>query len=152
VVLKALAKLVFDFGFSARRPDNADELLEILLNGITDIDFSHDNPMWRYFDLAAADRESMLPGLSSYLAATDGSTNRDIGAYQGGFMRFGAKHNDIYPILGDMIRWKLALLTPSPNPEPVLVRESSCPAWGWKGFSDEEATQRRADREPASTG
>jgi hypothetical protein len=22
-------------------------------------------------------------------------------------MRFGAKHNDIYPIIGDMIRWKL---------------------------------------------
>ena len=43
-------------------------------------------------------------------------------------------------------------MIPSPNPEPVLVRESSCPAWGWKGFSDEEATQRRADREPASTG
>ena len=43
-------------------------------------------------------------------------------------------------------------LTPSPNREPVLVRESSCPAWGWKGFSYEEATQRRADREPASPG
>ena len=24
-------------------------------------------------------------------------------------MRFGAKHNDIYPIIADMIRWKLAL-------------------------------------------
>jgi hypothetical protein len=24
-------------------------------------------------------------------------------------MRFGAKHNDIYPILGDMIRWKIGL-------------------------------------------
>jgi hypothetical protein len=24
-------------------------------------------------------------------------------------MRFGAKHNDIYPIVGDMIRWKLGL-------------------------------------------
>ncbi|NBR62369.1 MAG: hypothetical protein EBT86_12205, partial [Actinobacteria bacterium] len=33
-----------------------------------------------------------------------------------------------------------ARLTPSPNPEPGLVRESSCPGWGWKGFSDEEAT------------
>ena len=109
VVMKALAKLTFDFGFSARRPDNADELLEILLNGITDIDFSHDNKMWRYFDLTESDREAHLPGLSSYLAVTDGSTNRDIGAYQGGFMRFGAKHNDIYPILGDMIRWRLAL-------------------------------------------
>ena len=32
-----------------------------------------------------------------------------MGSYQGGVMRFGAKHNDIYPILGDMIRWKLDL-------------------------------------------
>jgi hypothetical protein len=43
-------------------------------------------------------------------------------------------------------------LTPSPNPDPGLVRESSCPWWGWKGFSDEEATQCRADRGPASAG
>ena len=109
VVLKALAKLAFDFGFSSRRADNADDLLEILLNGITDLDFRHDNPMWRYFELAPDQREAALPGLGAYLATTDGSTNRDIGGFQGGFMRFGAKHNDIYPILGDMIRWKLAL-------------------------------------------
>ena len=43
-------------------------------------------------------------------------------------------------------------LTPSPNPDPGLVRESSCPWWGWKGFSDEEATQCRADRRLASAG
>lgn len=24
-------------------------------------------------------------------------------------MRFGAKQNDIYPVIGDMIRWKLNL-------------------------------------------
>jgi len=44
------------------------------------------------------------------------------------------------------------LLTPSPNLDPDLVRESSCPNWGWKGFSDEEATQCRADRGLASAG
>jgi hypothetical protein len=43
-------------------------------------------------------------------------------------------------------------LTPSPNLEPGLVRESSCPLWGWKGFSDEEATQYRADCGPAEAG
>jgi hypothetical protein len=31
--------------------------------------------------------------------------------------RFGAKHNDIYPILGDMIRWQLKL--PSRHAEVV---------------------------------
>ena len=44
------------------------------------------------------------------------------------------------------------LLTPSPNIDPGLVRESSCPWRGWKGFSDEEATQCRADRGLASAG
>ena len=43
-------------------------------------------------------------------------------------------------------------VTPSPNPEPFLVRESSSPVWGLKGFSDEEATQCRADCWLASAG
>ena len=43
-------------------------------------------------------------------------------------------------------------MTPSPNPEPGLVRESSCLDRGWKGFSDEEATQCRADRGLAQAG
>ena len=43
-------------------------------------------------------------------------------------------------------------LTPSPNLEPGLVRESSCLDRGWKGFSDEKATQCRADRGLASAG
>jgi hypothetical protein len=46
----------------------------------------------------------------------------------------------------------VAVVTPSPNLDPGLVRESSCPDWGWKGFSDEEATQCRADRGLASAG
>jgi hypothetical protein len=45
-----------------------------------------------------------------------------------------------------------SFVTPSPNLEPGLLRESSCPRWGWKGFSDEEATQCRADRGLASAG
>lgn len=109
VVLKALAKLVFDFAFSNRKPDNADDLLDALLSGVTDVDFSHENPMWRYFELDESDRERILPGLSGYLPSTEAGVNRDIGAFQGGYMRFGAKHNDIYPIIGDMIRWSLKL-------------------------------------------
>jgi hypothetical protein len=37
-------------------------------------------------------------------------------------------------------------LTSSLNPDPGLVRGSSRSDRGWKGFSDEEATQCRADR------
>lgn len=109
VVLKALAKLSYDFGFSNRRPSNGDEHLETLLSSITDIDFSHDNPMWQYYTLSPEQRtEAGLDGLDAYLPSTE-TGNRDIGSFQEGVMRFGAKHNDIYPILGDMIRWKLGL-------------------------------------------
>lgn len=107
VVLKAIAKLVFDFSFSNRRPEDGDDLTEKLLSNLTDIDFSHDNPMWRYYELSAAERSRYgLAALTAYLPAEE-TGNRDIGSYQGGYMRFGAKHNDIYPILGDMIRWKM---------------------------------------------
>jgi hypothetical protein len=109
VVLKALAKLVFDFNFSNRRPDNGEELTETLLSNLTDVDFNHQNPMWRYYEMSPTERQAKgIAGLSTYLPAEDGS-NRDIGAFQGGFMRFGAKHNDIYPIIGDMVRWRLNL-------------------------------------------
>lgn len=109
VVLKAIAKLVFDFGFSARRPANGDELLDTLLSSLTDMDFSHDNAMWRFYELKEDELLALgLKGLQDYLPPAEGG-NRDIGSYQGGVMRFGAKHNDIYPIIGDMVRWKLSL-------------------------------------------
>jgi hypothetical protein len=109
VVLKAMAKLVYDFRFSNRRPEDGDSLTEKLLSNLTDIDMSHENPMWRYYEFSQQQRQSHgLAGLTAYLPA-EGTGNRDIGSFQGEYMRFGAKHNDIYPIIGDMIRWKLGL-------------------------------------------
>lgn len=108
VVLKALAKLTYDFAFGAKK---APDLLKKLIDGINnDIDFSHTNPMWAFYELTDAERKAAgLLGLVEYLRAEDGS-NRDIGKRDAkGRMRFGAKHNDIYPILGDMIRWRLKL-------------------------------------------
>lgn len=105
VVLKALAKLVYDFAVG--RQANAVQL-EKLLSAIPALDFSHRNPMWRYYELSREERAAKVPGLSDYLPNDDG--NRDIGGSDDeGRMRFGAKHNDIYPILGDMIRWSLKL-------------------------------------------
>ncbi len=37
-------------------------------------------------------------------------------------MRLGAKHNDIYPILGDMIRWALKL--PSRHEDENVMSEA----------------------------
>nr|WP_303684521.1 DNA sulfur modification protein DndB [Brevundimonas naejangsanensis] len=110
VVLKAIAKIAYDLNFSNRRPENGPELFEQFLEQLPEVDFSHANPMWRYYNMSAGERlDSGLEGLSSYLPMDDGSVNRDIGAFQGEFMRFGAKHNDIYPILADMLRWSTGL-------------------------------------------
>ncbi|MBN9006201.1 MAG: hypothetical protein J0H40_12390 [Rhizobiales bacterium] len=105
VVLKALAKLTYDFAMSKKSDEVA---LEELLDGIPNLDFSHNNPMWRAYEMTAAERQKKLPGLSDYLPHDN--ANRDLGSTDTkGLMRFGAKHNDIYPVLGDIIRWKLKL-------------------------------------------
>jgi hypothetical protein len=109
VVLKALARLVFSFAFSKRRPEQGSTYVEKLLTSIPSIDFSHANPMWRYYELPTEQRAQQLPGLEAYLPSDDEGFNRDIGNFDSvaRVMRFGAKHNDIFPILADMIRWKL---------------------------------------------
>lgn len=108
VILKALGKVMYDLSFGR----GANWLLrDRLLNGIKDVDFSHTNPIWDYYNMSSEARESAgIADLTSYLPATDEGVNRDIGARDGeGRMRFGAKHNDIIPIIGDMIRWSLRL-------------------------------------------
>lgn len=113
VVIKALAKLIYDFAFGKKREAESDKNLEVLFNGIADIDFSHTNPCWRYYSFSESERiENKLESLRAYLPKDDGS-NRDLGGFDPAntWMRFGAKHNDIYPILGDMIRWNLGLPT-----------------------------------------
>jgi hypothetical protein len=109
VVLKALAKICFDLNFSNRKPENGEILFRQFLDDLPEIDWSHGNPMWRYYHLTDEQRQEYgLTGLRFYLPSEDGG-NRDIGLFQEGVMRFGAKHNDIFPILADMIRWKLSL-------------------------------------------
>jgi hypothetical protein len=110
VVLKALAKLVYDLNFSNRKPENSAELFSKFLDGLDRVDFSHSNKMWRYYELSEGERlDANLGGLADYLPDGATTANRDIGSMQGGFMRFGAKHNDIFPILADMIRWTTGL-------------------------------------------
>jgi DNA-sulfur modification-associated len=113
VVLKAVAKIVFDLAFSNRRPDNGDTLLDAALSRLGELDFSHNNPMWRFYELDEAGQAAGgIAGLATYLpdqGQLTAEANRDLGLYQNGLMRFGSKHNDIYPILADMIRWRLGL-------------------------------------------
>lgn len=55
---------------------------------------------------------------------------------------------DLPPFNSTTSRKRTWGVTTSPNPEPGLVRESSYHGWGWKEFSDEEATRCIADRGP----
>jgi len=120
VVLKALAKLVYDLAFSNRRGGDAEQHVSILFNQLTEIDFSHENSMWRYYEFSEEERKAHgLGSLAGWLPEENSNVNRDLGSFQGGFMRFGAKHNDIYPLIADMIRWKLNL--PSRHNKAVLT-------------------------------
>ena len=127
VVLKALAKLTFDLLYSNRRPENGRDLFDQLTENLHEVDFSHENTMWRYYQMSDEERAGPeIAGLAAYLpegGVVSSDSNRDLGAYQGGIMRFGAKHNDIYPILADMIRWKMRL--PNRHATDVLERFST---------------------------
>ena len=109
VVLKAIAKLVYDFAFG-KFSDK--ECLAKIWQGILSLDYSHENPMWRYYLFSEEERISNgLQNLAEYLPADDEGFNRDIGGYDSvaNTFRFGAKQNDIVPILGDMMRWSWGL-------------------------------------------
>lgn len=108
VVLKGIAKLAYDLAFGKYKDQ---QNLETLISGIGLIDFSHENPMWRYYEFDEQKRRQLqIEGLGAYLPAAEDGANRDIGGVDGnGLMRFGSKHNDIYPIIADMLRWRLGL-------------------------------------------
>jgi hypothetical protein len=116
VVLKAAAKVVYDFAFGR---ESDPERLRGFIDAIPQIDLSHQNPCWRYYELTPQERSTRLPGLDSYLPVSGDGANRDIGGWDAseGVFRFGAKHNDIVPILADMMRWMARL--PSRHATPT---------------------------------
>jgi hypothetical protein len=110
VVLKALAKLAYDFSYGRdENPAHQERLFQAIEQG--EIDFSHTNRMWRYFELTPEEREAIFPGMKDAVTPEQAGFNLDLGNYDetNQVMRFGAKHNDIQRHLGDMIRWKLGL-------------------------------------------
>ncbi len=112
VLLKALAKITYDLNFSNRRPENGGQLFVQFLERLADVNFDHSNPMWNFYNLTEGQKlDANLTPLIGYLPEeVDGAgVNRDIGSLQGSYMRFGAKHNDIFPVLADMIRWSTGL-------------------------------------------
>lgn len=117
VVQKAIAKLVYDFGFSRSATEEDTEHLQTLLNNLSDVNFSHENPMWRYFTMAEDQRKpgskqpNAIKGIEPYLAKDEYGNviERDLGSFQNGRFTFSVKHNDVYPVIADMIRYKLGL-------------------------------------------
>lgn len=109
-ILKSLAKLIYDFAYGREQNE---EHLEKLFVAIEDgeIDFSHSNPMWRYFEMTTEEKEGYCPGMATAVTPEEAGINLDLGSYDptSGLMRFGPKHNDIQRHVGDMIRWKLGL-------------------------------------------
>ena len=111
VMLKALASITYVLHKSG---DLAN--LETLFSEIPKFDFSHVNPLWRYYTLSAKEREKHgLNGLETYLAPEEDGTVRTVGIFKadangkGGRMHWSMQHNTVVPILEDMIRWKLEL-------------------------------------------
>jgi hypothetical protein len=108
VVMKALGKLWYDFNWGKKANLTTAENQHKLEAGIGQLNFGHDNKMWQYYLMNEADREAQFPGLNSYLPG-EGKGTKDVGTFDGNVFKFGIKHNDIYPIIGDMIRWQLKL-------------------------------------------
>jgi hypothetical protein len=57
-----------------------------------------------------AERSKLFKGIDKYVHIPSG-TNLDAGTYdpETGWVRYGSKRNDIYPRLGDLIRFDLGL-------------------------------------------
>jgi len=111
VMIQALAKLAYDLTLGRdANPENFNKLLKGI--EMDRIGFNHSNQMFRYYSLTDKQRrEYGLTGLADYLPKFDDSVAREIGsADASGKWHFNqTKTNDVRPILGDMIRWKLGL-------------------------------------------
>lgn len=118
VVLKALAKLCFDLAYGV--PKIRDEAgLVTVFKALEEqaIDFSHTNPIWQALFLDPADRIERFPNLGKYIYVKPG-TNLDAGTWdeENQWCRFGSRHNDIFPRIGDIIRCELKL-----KPRPTVT-------------------------------
>ena len=118
VVLKGLARLVYDLALGSkadRNHEHLQRLWEAIERGGW---FSHKNEMWGLLMKSSAERAKLHKDIAKYVHVPAG-TNLDAGTVDPdhGWVRYGSKHNDIYPRIGDLIRWKLKL-----NPRASVTR------------------------------
>ena len=121
-MLKALAKLAFELCYghvNIKDEDGYKKLLHSIRS--QELDFSHENPIWlALFKKNNDERAKQYPGIEKYLYIPE-ETNLDAGVFDetNNWVRFGNRHNDIYPRLGDIIRWKINL-SPRPSVQKAL--------------------------------
>jgi len=119
VVLKALGKLGFDLAHGHQNIKDEQGYKKLLDSIVSkELDFSHDNELWRALLMSNEDREEKFKGISEYLHIPS-DINVDAGVFdeEKKWMRFGSRHNDIFPRLGDTIRYKLKL-----RPRPSVTK------------------------------
>jgi hypothetical protein len=124
VVLKAIAKLSYDLAFGHKNIQDQSGYKTLLL-AITSstIDFSHKDKIWTALMMDNQERQSEFSGIEEFVHVPV-ATNLDAGVIDqtNGWVRFGNRHNDIYPRLGDVIRWKLGL-KPRPSVTKAIEEE-----------------------------
>ena len=110
VMLKALAKLAHDLGYGTAKQVDQEELKKLYHAIKTKrLTFEHSNPLWRALFMNDEGRAKEFgAGINDYVHVT---AQTKPGEYDTGnnWVRFSPAHNDIYPRLGDLVRWKLGL-------------------------------------------
>lgn len=111
IFLKALAKLTYDFSNGTYKKTNS---IDIFFDELGKLDTSHQNPVWRYFLLTEEERVNLeLTSLADYFPE-DIETKSKVKTFciyneDQNIIKFGGNHNDIYPILVEMIRYSMGL-------------------------------------------
>lgn len=108
VVLKALAKLVHDLAYGPAATKDEKGLVALWTAIQTgQLSFRHDEPLWQALFMNDKQRaEKFDKTINDYVYL---SAKTSAGRFDGTYVRFSSVHNDIYPRLGDVIRWKLGL-------------------------------------------
>ena len=124
IVLQSLAKLAFDLAFGVPNIRDQDGL-KLLYAKIQDgsLDFPHENPIWCALFKTSDDRKSAHPGIEKFVHVPIG-TNLDAGNFdeENAWVRFGSRHNDIRPRLGDVVRFVVGL-KPRDNVTKAIEKE-----------------------------
>jgi hypothetical protein len=110
VMLKALAKLAHDLAYGNSKLGGEAELKKLYHAIKTkQLTFEHSNRLWQALFISDQDRAKEFgAGINDYVHVT---AQTKPGEYDkmNNWVRFSPAHNDIYPRLGDLIRWKLGL-------------------------------------------